>query len=242
MKNEKPVYLLAGGNWRSPGAILPLLKEVIKASGQKKDIRVAYVGTANGDDYSFFEFAKNYIVKAGASKVERIILAKKNADTEKAKRLLDQVDAVFVSGGDVEEGMRWLKHHGLIPFLQELHSRGVLFFGLSAGSIMLGTKWVRWSDPKDESTAELFNCIGIAPVLCDTHAEQDNWEELATAVRLLGNKATGYGIPTGGMLIVSGKNNISAVEKPAVFLVNNSGRINKTQDIPAFTMDDFKFS
>ncbi len=232
MKKIKSVYLLAGGNWRKPGALLPVLKEVVKATGREKPV-VAYIGTANGDDPSFFEFADDYFIEAGASKVVQVFLADRYADVKSAKSVLGSADAIFVSGGDVEEGMRWLIMHKLMPFLKELYAKGVMFFGLSAGSIMLGTQWVRWENPKDDGTAELFECTGIAPVLCDTHAESDKWEELAMAVKLLGKGGKGYGIPTGGVIVVDPDGTLSSMVKPAVCYINNNGRVEKTGDIPA---------
>jgi cyanophycinase len=231
MKEKKPVYLLAGGNWRKPGALLPVLKEVIKAIGKKNPV-VAYIGTANGDDPSFFEFADNYFIDAGAVKVVQVFLADRYADVKSAKSVLGSADAIFVSGGDVEEGMRWLAMHKLIPFLKDLHLKGVLFFGLSAGSIMLGMQWVRWENPKDDDTSELFDCMGVAPVICDTHAESDKWEELIMAVKLLGKNGKGYGIPTGGVLVVNPDGALSAQVKPAVCYLNEDGRVVKTKDIP----------
>jgi peptidase E len=231
MKKITPVYLLAGGNWRKPGALLPVLKEVMRAVG-KEQPQVAYIGTANGDDPSFFDFADNYFINAGASKVEQVFLADRYADVKSAKSALSNADVIFVSGGDVEEGMRWLELHKLTPFLKDLYTKGVLFFGLSAGSIMLGTQWVRWSNPKDDSTAELFNCMGIAPVLCDTHAEKDKWEELIMAVKLLGNKGKGYGIPTGGVIVADTNGAVSALVKPAACYVNEAGKVVKAEDIP----------
>jgi len=43
---------------------------------------------------------------------------------------------------------------------------------------MLSKEWIRWRDPDDDATAEFFPCLGIAPLICDTHGEQDGWEEL----------------------------------------------------------------
>jgi peptidase E len=232
MKNTKPVYLLAGGNWRKPGALLPLLKEVMIAAEKEQPPKVAYIGTANGDDPWFFEFADKYFIKAGASKVDQVFLVDRYADVKSAKIIFGNADVIFVSGGDVEEGMRWLNQHKLTQFLRDLYAKGVLFFGLSAGSIMLGTQWVRWANPKDDSTAELFKCMDIAPVLCDTHAEKDKWEELIMAVKLLGNKGKGYGIPTGGVLRVDAGGTVSALEKPSVCYVNSTGRVLKADNIP----------
>ncbi|MFH0976275.1 MAG: Type 1 glutamine amidotransferase-like domain-containing protein [Spirochaetota bacterium] len=231
MKKIKPVYLIAGGNWRRPGSLLPLFKKILQATGKEKP-HVAYIGTANCDDPSFFEFTGDYLTRAGASKVTQIFLADDDADIKSAKSILKKADAVFVSGGDVDEGMYWLDKHRLTPFLRNLHANGVLFFGLSAGSIMLGTHWVRWRNPMDDSSAELFRCMGIAPVLCDAHAEADGWEELKTALMLMGENSKGYGIPTGGVVCVEADGKLSALVKPAVYYRNINGRILKEKVIP----------
>ena len=47
-----------------------------------------------------------------------------------------------MSGGDVEAGMKVLEEKGLTEFFVELFKRGKLFFGASAGSIILARKWV----------------------------------------------------------------------------------------------------
>jgi peptidase E len=214
MSKPKPVYLLAGGNWRQPGSMLPLLQQVVAEAG-KPQPRVAYLGTANGDSSAFYWGMSALLKKTGAL-VERVKLAQAKANVALAKKQLQAADVIFVSGGDVDEGMRWLQQHGLVGFLQELQKSGTLFFGISAGSIMLGTQWVRWRDPKDDATAELFDCLGIAPILCDTHAEGDGWEELKMAVSLRTSKHPGYGIPTGGALRVSAAGRVHALAVPAV--------------------------
>ena len=43
---------------------------------------------------------------------------------------------------------------------------------------MLARRWVRWTDPHNDDSAELFPCLGFAPVFCDTHGEGDGWGEL----------------------------------------------------------------
>jgi peptidase E len=232
---KKNVYLLAGGNWRKPGAILPVIKYVLSQSG-KDNPKVAYIGTASSDDYMFFKFSRSLINKAGALDVIQVHLAKKNSDLSLAKNKLLEADAVFVSGGDVEEGMLWLDRHNFVPILKELYKNGILFFGLSAGSIMLGKQWVRWKNPKDDSSAELFNCTGIAPVLCDTHAEKDEWDELQMAVKLLGRNGKGHGIPTGGVICAAPDGSLTAMEKPAVCYINRGDQAVKETDIPFITI------
>ena len=81
--------------------------------------------------------------------------------------------------------MRVLREKEMIGVLRRLHREGKPFFGTSAGSIMLASQWIRWADPNDEASAELFDCLGLAPVFCDTHGEDDGWEELQALLRSL---------------------------------------------------------
>ena len=75
---------------------------------------------------------------------------------------------------------------------------------------MLAKSWVRWRDPTDDSTAELFPCMGLAPVICDTHGEEDGWEELRAALALCRTGTAGYGIVTGSALEVSPDGTLTA--------------------------------
>jgi cyanophycinase-like exopeptidase len=140
--------------------------------------------------------------KAGAGEVSLAPLCGKRADPAKAAAVLEEADVVFVSGGDVEEGMRVLAETGMVQTLRALAGRGTRFFGISAGSIMLARQWVRWPDPRDDSSAELFPCLDIAPVHCDTHGEADGWEELKSLVRLAPARTVGHGIVSGTALVV----------------------------------------
>ena len=65
---------------------------------------------------------------------------------------------------------------------------------------MLAKKWVRWPDPEDDYRAELFSCLGIAEVYCDTHDEENGWEELHALLRLVPPGSVAYGIPSGATL------------------------------------------
>ena len=107
---------------------------------------------------------------------------------------------IFISGGDVEAGMQVLSEKHMVEHFQNLACQGKLFMGISAGSIMLRKEWVHWRDPRDDSSAELLPCLGIVPLICDTHAEKDDWLELKTAVQLKGAGTTGYGISSGAFL------------------------------------------
>jgi peptidase E len=199
MCTQKPIYLMAGGRSEGTRSFSHVMQTIIKDIGKAKPV-IAYVGVATGDNWPFYKMISGLIKRAGPCQIERVLIAQKKADLEKAKLALQSADAVFMSGGDMEVGMSILDEKNLVGFFQELYKQDKLFIGVSAGSIMLANEWVTWGDPDDDSTAELFPCLGIAPVICDTHAEEDDWEELKYALLLKNDSAIGYGIPSGACL------------------------------------------
>ena len=138
------------------------------------------------------------------ARVEMAKLARKTAKVSNARALLADCDLVFMSGGDVEHGMNLLNERGVADELRALARAGKPFLGISAGSIMTCKHWVRFPGD-DESKAEPFECLGIAPVHMDAHSESDNWPELRALVKLLAKKdadSIGYGVPSKGCLRV----------------------------------------
>jgi hypothetical protein len=132
-------------------------------------------------------------------------IASARASMTEARKLLDESDMVFVSGGDVERGMQALNERGMAEPLRALARRGKPMFGISAGSIMLAREWVRFPGD-DDSRAEIFPCLGIAPVHVDAHSEDDGWSELRVLIRLLHERGdrdpVGYGLTRKGGLRV----------------------------------------
>lgn len=223
MNDIKPLYLLAGGSFTNPKGMVPYLSRALKECGDSP--KVAYIGTASNDNPIFFRMVKALLKQAGAGKVELARLAKDNADINTAKSILKEADAIFISGGEVDDGMSGLEKHGMTTFLRELRSRGKLFFGISAGSIMMGMHWVRWDDPENDATAKLFDCLCFAGTTFDTHAEDEGWKELKTALRLQGPGAKGYGIPRDSMVAVDVRGNMEVSGSSLVCYENKEGRI-----------------
>lgn len=178
-----PVFLLAGGRAALDRGPDPTLSALFSSSG-KPSPSVAYVGVASGDNVPFRLLISRYLRRAGAGKILPVPLAGRRFDGEECERVLETADIVYISGGDVEEGMRVMDERGMTPLFRRTFESGKPFFGLSAGSIMLAREWVRWRDPEDESSAEIFPCLAFAPVLCDTHGEDDGWEELRALLAL----------------------------------------------------------
>jgi peptidase E len=204
---KKPIYLLAGRGEKVPD---PLIAVLFRENGVASPT-IACVGTANGDDPDFLSRMTAAFCQSGAGSVHHAVITPRDADIARARALLEAADLVFVSGGDVDQGMRRLAEKGMIPFLLRLYGQAKSFFGLPAGSIMLASEWVRWRDPDDDATAELFPCLGMAPLLCDAHDEEGDWQELKTALQLRQDGATGYGIVSGRAIKVYPDGRVEAV-------------------------------
>jgi len=226
----KPVYLFAGGrsgNRKKQGVLLErMFRELGIASPT-----VAYSGAASGDDRSFFRFIAGELTQAGADKVVHAVIAPLSADLDKARSVLEGADIVFISGGDVEAGMEILKEKNMLDFIKRLYRQGKPFFGISAGAIMLAERWVRWRDPDDDSSAELFPCLDFAPIICDTHDEADGWEELQTALTLAEDGALGYGLATGSGIKVFSDGRVEALGGEVYQYRNRQGRVERIEDV-----------
>jgi peptidase E len=194
---KKPVYLIAGGRGSMPRrGPDPLFQKALQLADIARPT-VAYIGAASGDNALFRIMMARTLRKAGAGEIRLAPLCGSRADPQKAMGVVENSHIVFMSGGDVEEGMKILADRGMTDFLQDQHQKGKPFFGLSAGSIMLAKQWVRWRDPEVDSSAELFPCLGLAEVYCDAHDEENDWEELRILARLIPIGSVTYGIPSG---------------------------------------------
>ena len=199
MSGPKPIFLIAGdpGNRRT-GAD-PLLRTVFDHCGVSSP-SIAYIGAASSDNRRFFRWVSGTFTKSGAGGVT-LATTVRRFRRRSFERTCEAADAVFISGGDVEEGMDVVARRGLAPFLSELYRGGKLLFGLSAGSIMLARAWVRWKDD-DDFVGGLFPCLGIADILCDVHGEKENWGELRALLQLSPASSIGYGIRAGSTIRV----------------------------------------
>ena len=226
----KPVYLFAGGrsgNRKKQGA---LMERMFREFGIASPT-IAYSGTASGDDRSFFRFIAEELTQAGADKVVHAVIVPTGADLRKARSILETADIVFISGGDVEAGMEILREKKMLDFIGDLYRQGKPFFGISAGAIMLAQRWVRWRDPDDDSSAELFPCLGFAPVICDTHGEADGWDELQAALKLAEDGVHGYGLATGSGVKVFSDGKVEALGGEIFQYLNYHGRVERIRDI-----------
>jgi cyanophycinase-like exopeptidase len=201
-----------------------LLQAVFRQAGVPKPA-VAYVGAASGDNAEFLLWLTGLMKESGAGRVMLAPLCGRDGDAEKAVKVLEASDLIFLSGGDVEEGMRVLRQKEMTAVLDRLHRAGKPFFAASAGSIMLARQWIRWEDPSDDESAVLFDCLGLAPVLCDTHGEDEGWEELKALLRLSPAGTVGHGIVSGSALFVTPAGTVSAVGGEIHRFRNHGGKV-----------------
>jgi cyanophycinase-like exopeptidase len=230
-KYDRPVYLIGGGRGSRRKGPDPLLEMVFQGFGIKLPV-VAYTGTASGDDKDFFGWISGSFKEAGAAKVNHAIIAPDDADLKKAMKILDSADIVFVSGGDVEAGMEILQQKKMLDFFNGLYKQGKPFFGISAGAIMLASQWVRWPDPDDDDSAELFSCLNYAPVIIDCHDEQGGWGELQSALRLEKKGTTGYGLSSGSGIMVTPDGKVKAMGGKVYQYIRRADKVEQMANLP----------
>jgi peptidase E len=229
--DHSPIYLLAGGRGKKILQTFSIVKEILQYTGKEKP-DIAYIGVASLNDNWLFFFIISTLIKTKCRcRVIRIKIAAGDADLDKARKSIKEADVVFFSGGDVEAGMQILQEKNMIGFFQDLTREGKIFLGISAGSILMAREWVRWRDPDDDTSVELFPCLGLAPVICDTHAERDNWVELKTALKLEKPGMTGYGITSGSCLKVEVNGRLEAKHGNISRYVMVNGKIEQQPDL-----------
>lgn len=205
-----PVHLLAGSPGARKNVYRPLVGELLQGVAIPRPM-VAYLGAATDDDPRFLGFMEGLVTSSGPCQFRLAPVKGRKAQGGAARRIIEDADLVFLGGGDVELGMERLREHDLAQVLAKKQASGAPLFGISAGAILLCKQWIRWSDPDDDGSAELFDCLGLAPVLCDCHGEEDGWSELHALLRLAGGRSLGHGIRAGAAVRVEADGSVATV-------------------------------
>ena len=71
----------------------------------------------------------------------------------------------------------------------------------------------------------------MAPVICDTHAEEDDWQELKALLALEEDNVKGYGIPSGAAIKVSPDGKIEALGGAIHQYIRRGERVERIPDI-----------
>jgi peptidase E len=231
LNKQQPVYLFAGGRGKTIFSSFTEVGKVIKGLGKKRP-EIAVVGTASLKDNRLIFLLMAALIKSKCKcRVRRVAIAHPKADISKAKEHLVKADAIFMSGGDAEEGMSILKEKKMDGFIRDLVKEGKPILGMSAGTIMMAQEWVGWQDPDDDTTAGLYACLGLASVICDTHAEGDDWVELKAALQLKPDGAVGYGIPSGACLKAYPDGRLEALADAVARYRKINGKVEQMPDL-----------
>ena len=210
MSGRKPIVLIAGDPGSRRTGPDPFLRTVFDNCGVFPP-SIAYIGAASNDDRGFFAWVSRIFTKSGSGKVT-LAATVRRFERHSFEKTCETADAVFISGGDVEEGMNVVARRRIAAFLSDLYRGGKFLFGLSAGSIMLARAWVRCKD-EDDSVGSLFPCLGIADILCDTHGEEEDWAELVALLKLSPDASVGYGIRAGSAILVDPDGTVAPMGK-----------------------------
>ena len=82
--------------------------------------------------------------------------------------------------------------------------------------------------------------MGIAPVICDTHGEEDGWEELQALIALEKDKTIGCGIVSGTAIKVYPNGKIEAIGGAIHQYVKIKGKVERVGDIlPGSTQSSY---
>ena len=162
------MYLAAGGRGSD---YTEFMKRAVSECG-KENPSVAYIGTANGERTEFFRsYTVPMLKMAGAGDVNIVRLLGHDKGSARARSLLAKSDMIYISGGEVEDGIRGIPED-IKVILRQLYEAGTVFTSVSAGTIMLGLAWPHWDDEDNKpEKAILFECLGFAPTVFDTHCE-----------------------------------------------------------------------
>jgi len=203
----KPIYLLADSQLlflRTDGSLyLDSIRNAIEAASPK----AAYIGASNGDQpefYSIFEAAME------GMEIRDCRMVSSRFSTEEAS-FLTTADLILLAGGDVIRGWRLFEQTGLKELIVKRYYEGALLIGVSAGAVQLGL--LGWPDDgfSPDNVTDLFQLV---PYIISAHDEEMEWEELKSAVQLLGGKFRGIGLPTGGGAIYYPDQSLAPIRLP----------------------------
>ncbi|TSC94496.1 MAG: hypothetical protein CEN87_465 [Parcubacteria group bacterium Licking1014_1] len=139
------------------------VKEEIKKMLRKPayDILVGFITTASkyNEDASFVKKDLEAMKEMGFNIEEIDIEGKKQGEL---KKLLDSKDIVFVEGGNAFFLLKCMRESGFEKVMRKLLKRGVVYIGVSAGSIVAGQtiETVGWNN-RDKNTVGLKNLKGL---------------------------------------------------------------------------------
>jgi hypothetical protein len=83
------------------------------------------------------------------------------------------------------------------------------------------------------------HCLGIAPIYCDTH-DEDDWEELQALAQLVPAGSVLYGIPSGAALASHPDGSVRAFGGEVHRFVHRDGKVVRLENLTPEAAPDFR--
>jgi dipeptidase E len=129
---------------------------------EPKAISMAFIATASDveKDKSYVEKDRAVFLKMGLKMVDVDL---KNCNRESLKNQLQDIDVIFVEGGNTFYLLYWARKSGFDQILGNILLEGKVYFGASAGSILVGPsiEGSTWRGADDPSVAPLADHTGL---------------------------------------------------------------------------------
>jgi len=123
-----------------------------------RDARILIIPNASSNKVRSGENQKNEFVELGA-KAEYIIFSKENADDPSNLEKLSWANAVYFTGGDQSVLTKDLLGTKLLEKIYELHNKGGLVGGSSAGAAVMSEIMITGNELKNKDTVQSFISI-----------------------------------------------------------------------------------
>lgn len=157
------IVAIGGGEIGRPGypvETTKIDKEIIKLSG-KKNPKVLFIPTASSDSEDYYKTVKKHFGLRLGCEVSVLYLIKNKLSYQTISRIILDSDIVYVGGGNTLKMMTIWKKLGIDKIFLQASKKGVVFAGLSAGSIC----WFKYGNSDSRKlknkTAGLIRVSGL---------------------------------------------------------------------------------
>lgn len=221
----KPIHLFADSQllfWRQG---TKLFMDSLKNLLANRPSKAAYIGASNGDNpeyYSIFEAAMEKIDINDCRMIQ-------SAFTETDAAFVDEADIILLAGGDVCQGWDVMSRSGMKEAVIRRYQEGALLIGISAGAVQLGLFGWPETTPTPDNMISTFKLV---PFIVGVHDEKQQWQELKTAVHLMGGMLPGIGIPSGGGLLYHADKVIEPIRYPVHLIQEKADETHQTLLMP----------
>ena len=158
IKGRKPKILLL-----TSSGMAGTKEEILSVLSKPPDkVRVAHIITASKaeKDTAYVDKDKELMQEAGFN-VEDIDIEGKNK--KQLMKILQVVDVIYVQGGNTFYLLLQMRKSGFNKIIKKLLKRGIIYIGVSAGSVVAGKtiETASWGSNPDEKVVKLMSLKGL---------------------------------------------------------------------------------